>query len=242
MRRSYSLFFLLLSGFSAFAQIKKKGSGEVANISYKNRLFTYVPHGDYAWTFGISSAFKADFALGFEKKLTELASAQVSMGLTAYDLMFDEGTWLNFRPAIMPKQSGSRYKPGISLKVGGKWYPFSEAESIKGFYAGPEFSYRMYKSEGYVYSKTNPGEFATYPQKNVQNELKLLVGWQIVDDDDFFHWDLGFGGGFRFHTRSYIGYSDPQTAENPERFKARKGYFIYNITIKTGISFSMITG
>jgi hypothetical protein len=228
----------MLPVFPSIAQVKKKSIVVDDTSDEKKGMFEYAP-GDWATTISISSAFKSDFGLTFEKKVTEQISGEISLGGTGYDLMFDQGPFLNFRPENMPEGNG-KSKAGISLRFGARWYPFSEKESLEGFYAGPQFSHRLYNTEGYIFNKYNTSDYTTHKLSSTQEEIRLMTGWQFVDEDGFFHFDLGLGCGYRFHSRKYLGYTDMQNPEERKMFFAKKSYFIYCTTVKVGFSLSSI--
>jgi hypothetical protein len=184
--------------------------------------------GEQALKINLSSIFRSDYCLSYEKKLNRLYSVELTGGLTRYDKLTEALDFFNYRPRDMVRAK-RQYSMSPSFKAGIRYYFETNVNEISGPYLSVEGMYRRY---GYTI-KNNYTTPSLAKEHSDQKEIRIFYGWQNSDVKDVAFYDCSIGVGYRFHERTYLGYNVNNFADRGMTSSA-KNYFVFIINIKAG--------
>lgn len=192
----------------------------------------YSSEDESAIKFNLTSIFRGDYSISYERKLNKDFSAECGLGFAYYDALFDEGGFFNYKPDDMVS-TRREYNGGPSIRVGTRWYPNSQSEGITGGYLGAEVLFRKYNAlvfNDYVSEKVK--------ETNVHKDIRAVFGWQDMGWNENLFWDFSVGLGYRMHDRQYLAYLDPQNGYSSKKGlkNGNKNYPFFCIGIKVGMS------
>jgi hypothetical protein len=188
----------------------------------------FLGPGESALKINLSSLFRSDFCLSYEKKLSRLYSAELTAGLTRYDKITEAFDFFNYHPRDMV-QARRQYSLSPSVKAGIRYYFETNPDEISGPYLSVEGMYRRY---GYTI-KNNYTTPSLAKEHSDQREIRFLYGWQNSDVKEVAFYDCSIGVGYRFHERTYLGY-DVNNFAAKAMTHSTKNYFVFVINIKAG--------
>jgi hypothetical protein len=192
----------------------------------------FLGSGESAIKLNLSSVFRADYCIGYEKKLSRFFSAELTAGFTRYDRLTEALDFFTYKPENMVRAK-RQFNMAPSVKLGGRYYFETGADEISGPYISVEGMYRRY---GYRLKNTYTTP-SLAKEHSDQKEIRVLYGWQDSDFRDVAFYDCSVGLGYRSHERSYLGYGDMYNRSTQQILKGSKNYLVFVISIKVGYMF-----
>jgi hypothetical protein len=188
--------------------------------------------GESILKFNVLPFLKGDYCISFEKKIARNTSAEITTGLTYYDILNDL-QFQEYFPSDMYKGGYRLNRAGGSLRGGLRWYLKSREKELNGFYIGAEGLYRKYRSEISLLNNATIS-FSHYNEYSGHKEIRAYLGYQHGDGCML---DYSAGFAYRTHNRQYLGYPNGNSQAIPTLTKANKGYLIFWINFRIGVSF-----
>jgi hypothetical protein len=179
----------------------------VLNPNGKNAMeySGHVMHSDsvpYGIKLNPANFSRGEFLLYYEQRISDAFSVEGAGGVTYIDYMYElfnnGGNYLSFGQSPGPPV---KFYSGVSGKIQLRWYPSRYETAITGYYFAPEFSYKNYKMDYYVFTGliSEP-----HRMERKWTDIKLQFGYQTADPYEkiFFDWYISIGA--RKHDEVYM--------------------------------------
>lgn len=221
--------FLCVWQLPAYSQISSGGIIVFDNTVENPYVKRKMPKTIYAnqLKIGMLSPFRGVFEAGYERMLKHGFSLEVAGGYTYRDFLFER-----FSTSGLYNSPNFSAKGGISVRLGAKYYPFSEGW-FSGLYFTPEVAYRMYNFEARLTNISSSGDNVPVNMHCMYDftEARFALGQNVTDNSGRFYVDYRLGLAFRQVTGTFPEFVNTGSSIYYERrLTSRFGpAFVFNI-------------